>query len=145
MTGATIHDVAQVVGAGYSISTFAGDTATVIKLLRVAMLPAVVLAILLTLAALRPASPGRVTLPLFVVGFAVVTALNSLITIPDTAETFATTLSSWLLVVAIAALGVRTQLAQMMKLGWRHALTITAETVVLFALALAAVEAGFAG
>jgi uncharacterized membrane protein YadS len=36
--GATIHDVAQVVGAGYAISPEAGDTATVVKLMRVAML-----------------------------------------------------------------------------------------------------------
>src|SRR4029078_9955975 len=36
--GATIHDVAQVVGAGYSLSPETGDVATVVKLLRVAML-----------------------------------------------------------------------------------------------------------
>ncbi len=43
--GATIHDVAQVVGAGYSVSTVAGDTATIVKLFRVALLLPVVLAI----------------------------------------------------------------------------------------------------
>ena len=43
--GATIHDVAQVVGAGYSISPAAGDTATLVKLMRVAMLlPVIMLA-----------------------------------------------------------------------------------------------------
>jgi len=36
--GGTIHDVAQVVGAGYSMSQETGDTATLVKLLRVAML-----------------------------------------------------------------------------------------------------------
>src|SRR5262249_26965157 len=36
--GGTIHDVAQVVGAGYSISHDAGDVATLVKLMRVAML-----------------------------------------------------------------------------------------------------------
>jgi uncharacterized membrane protein YadS len=41
--GATIHDVAQVVGAGFSISTEAGETATLVKLLRVAMLAPVVI------------------------------------------------------------------------------------------------------
>ncbi|HMQ20120.1 MAG TPA: putative sulfate exporter family transporter, partial [Sphingopyxis sp.] len=41
--GATIHDVAQVVGAGYAISPDAGDTATIVKLLRVAMLLPVIL------------------------------------------------------------------------------------------------------
>ena len=46
--GATIHDVAQVVGAGFSISPEAGETATLVKLLRVAMLaPVIVVASLL--------------------------------------------------------------------------------------------------
>ncbi len=47
--GATIHDVAQVVGAGYSLSTQTGDVATVVKLMRVAMLvPVIVFAVMLT-------------------------------------------------------------------------------------------------
>ena len=45
--GGTIHDVAQVVGAGYSISEEVGDLSTIIKLFRVSMLVPVVL--LLTL------------------------------------------------------------------------------------------------
>ena len=43
--GATIHDVAQVVGAGFSLSENAGEVATLVKLIRVAMLAPVVLAI----------------------------------------------------------------------------------------------------
>ena len=46
--GGTIHDVAQVVGAGYTISTETGDIATYVKLLRVAMLLPVVFAISLS-------------------------------------------------------------------------------------------------
>lgn len=47
--GATIHDVAQVVGAGYSMSPETGDTATVVKLMRVAMLlPVIVTAAMIT-------------------------------------------------------------------------------------------------
>ena len=41
--GATIHDVAQVVGAGYSVSGQTGDVATIVKLARVAMLVPVIL------------------------------------------------------------------------------------------------------
>lgn len=36
--GGTIHDVVQVVGAGYMISPLTGDTATMVKLLRVTLL-----------------------------------------------------------------------------------------------------------
>ena len=46
--GATIHDVAQVVGAGYSMSKETGDVATFVKLMRVAMLvPVIVFAVVL--------------------------------------------------------------------------------------------------
>ena len=41
--GGTIHDVAQVVGAGYSMSQETGDRATLVKLMRVAMLLPVIL------------------------------------------------------------------------------------------------------
>ena len=59
--GATIHDVAQVVGAGYSVSTDAGDLAVMVKLFRVAMLIPVVAAIAFVLAdsASRQDSEGR--------------------------------------------------------------------------------------
>ena len=43
--GATIHDVAQVVGAGFTVSDFTGETATLIKLFRVTLLFPVVLCI----------------------------------------------------------------------------------------------------
>src|SRR5215831_12254030 len=47
--GATIHDVAQVVGAGYSISRETGDTATVVKLFRISMLlPVILCAVMIT-------------------------------------------------------------------------------------------------
>ncbi len=47
LIGATVHDIAQVVGAGYSISDTAGDIATIVKLQRVVMLPVVLLALIL--------------------------------------------------------------------------------------------------
>ncbi|MFM2066959.1 MAG: hypothetical protein RLZZ584_1868, partial [Pseudomonadota bacterium] len=56
--GATIHDVAQVVGAGYGMSRETGDVATFVKLMRVAMLvPVIVFAVLLTRA--RAAEAGE--------------------------------------------------------------------------------------
>lgn len=48
--GASIHDVAQVVGAAYSVSAASGDTAILTKLLRVAMLVPVLVAVTLVLA-----------------------------------------------------------------------------------------------
>ena len=45
MLGATIHDVAQVVGAGYAVSETAGNTAVIVKLFRVFLMLPLVLAI----------------------------------------------------------------------------------------------------
>lgn len=57
--GATIHDVAQVVGAGYSVSGEAGDVATLVKLLRVTMLAPVVIVIALVLRGRAGGLPRR--------------------------------------------------------------------------------------
>jgi uncharacterized integral membrane protein (TIGR00698 family) len=77
--GATIHDVAQVVGAGYSMSAETGDVATVVKLLRVAMLLPV---IVITVVSYRRsgAEPGAKRPPLlpgFAIVFVALVALNS--------------------------------------------------------------------
>ncbi|WP_269149074.1 putative sulfate exporter family transporter [Cupriavidus necator] len=79
----TIHDVAQVVGAGYSISHEAGDAATLIKLMRVAMLlPVVALAAWLSQRHQRAQGEAGTgsrppQLPWFAVAFAVLVAIHS--------------------------------------------------------------------
>ena len=80
--GGTIHDVAQVVGAGYMISPETGDIATYVKLLRVAMLLPVVLAISVAVARQGGGEKARVTLPLFLLGFAALVIVNSLGLLP---------------------------------------------------------------
>lgn len=84
--GGTIHDVAQVVGAGFSISDQTGEFATVVKLIRVAMLAPIVLAIsLLTQMQLsddHDLGKKPPIIPLFVVAFLVLAALNSIGFIP---------------------------------------------------------------
>src|SRR3984957_7012486 len=78
--GGTIHDVAQVVGAGYMISPETGDVATYVKLLRVAMLLPVVFAIAFVLAraggAQRAGAPPA--LPTFLIAFALLVIVNSI-------------------------------------------------------------------
>ena len=101
--GGTIHDVAQVVGAGYTISQKTGDVATYVKLLRVAMLLPVVgtIAFVLSRAAAAGTSGTKVPLPWFLFGFgAALVAVNSLGWLPKAAVTGATDVSRWLLVVA---------------------------------------------
>lgn len=144
LIGATVHDVAQVVGAGYSISTEAGDTATIVKLLRVTLLPVVLIIVALSTAS-RESGFSQVRLPLFVVGFGIVTLANSIGLIPAGVAALLVDASSWMLVIAISALGVRTNMKAMMDLGWRHVAVIVVETLFLLALAWAAVSLGLAG
>ncbi len=135
--GATIHDVAQVIGAGYSVSPEAGDTATIVKLLRVAMLLPVILVLSIVFRnqhvanadGTHPKKPPL--LPWFAVAFGVLVALNSLVALPKELLTFANETSRFLLVTAIAAIGMKTQLKELVLLGWRPVVLIVAETVFL--------------
>lgn len=145
--GATIHDVAQVVGAGYSVSTESGDVATLVKLLRVAMLlPVIVLASAITRAHVAAADPGEATgprpplLPGFAVAFALLVAINSTGVIPPSVQSLGAEASRWLLVAAIAGIGMKTQLRELAKVGWRPVLLMMGETVFLAALAIGLVH-----
>ncbi len=77
--GGTIHDVAQVIGAGFMISPETGDIATYVKLLRVAMLVAGGLDHRMAGGAAEPSGKARKgpLVPLFLLGFAALVAINS--------------------------------------------------------------------
>lgn len=138
--GGTIHDVAQVVGAGYMISQETGDISTYVKLLRVTMLIPVVLAIALLLPAAASAGSRRqFPLPLFLVGFVALVAFNSLYPLPASAISAITSVSSWCLVAAIGALGMKTSLGDLAKVGWKPVALMIAETVWIAVLVLAMV------
>ena len=126
--GATIPDVAQVVGAGYSLSTEAGDAATITKLMRVAFLMPVLVVISLVLrvrTADKPASEDDVNtsktplLPWFTVAFVVFMLLNSTGWVPTSVQSGASFLSQSFLVLAIAGVGLKTSLKEVTQLGWR--------------------------
>lgn len=134
--GGTIHDVAQVVAAGYMISPEVGDGATFVKLLRVAMLLPVVLVFSLVFRTRGEGGARPPLLPGFLVGFAILVVINSLGIIPKPVTDAASHLSRWCLVVAIAALGVKTSLQQLASLGWRPVLMLAVDTVFLAGLIL---------
>jgi uncharacterized integral membrane protein (TIGR00698 family) len=133
LIGATIHDVAQVVGAGFSVSETTGNFATYVKLQRVALLPVLLLLIILFI----PREPGQnITMPWFVIAFMVLVAINSAGLIPAPIRDFASDVSRWLLVTAIAALGVKTSLKSMVTVGPRHIGVVVAETLLLLIAAI---------
>lgn len=120
--GATIHDVAQVVGAGYSLSPEAGDAATITKLMRVAFLMPVLVVISLVVRTRMAGTGGAVKTPLlpwFTVAFVVLMLVNSTGWVPAAVQSGASSLSQAFLVLAIAGVGLKTSLREVTQLGWR--------------------------
>jgi len=138
--GGSIHDVAQVVAAGYATSPQAGDSATIVKLMRVTMLLPVVLVI--TVLAARgmeksePAGHKVTLLPGFLIAFVLLAALNGFALVAKPVASLLTELSKWLLVISVAALGMKTSLREMMAVGTTAIALIAAETVFLALLVL---------
>ncbi|AWY38932.1 putative sulfate exporter family transporter [Pseudomonas putida] len=136
--GATIHDVAQVVGAGYSMSTETGDTATVVKLMRVAMLlPVIVTAAMITrMQGADPTGKRPPLLPWFAVGFLVLACINSTGWVVPAVQGAVNDLSRWCLVISISALGMKTRLKELASVGIKPILLMVGETVFLVVLVL---------
>jgi uncharacterized integral membrane protein (TIGR00698 family) len=138
--GATIHDVAQVVGAGYSIGKEAGDTATVVKLLRVAMLLPVIFVLSMMLRTNAANATRQPLLPWFAVAFGLFVALNSMVAIPKPVLAMAGDVSRFALVVAIAAIGMRTSLKELTVLGMKPVALMVAETLFLAGIIIVAMK-----
>jgi uncharacterized integral membrane protein (TIGR00698 family) len=139
--GGTIHDVAQVVGAGYLMGPATGDQATLVKLLRITLLAFVVTAVSLS-ALSRDAEPSAIRPPLlpgFLQGFVVLVALNSLGWIPSGWQPALGEASRLCLVVAIAALGVKTSFSALAQAGWRAFTLLLVETLWIAAFVLGAI------
>jgi uncharacterized membrane protein YadS len=170
--GGTIHDVAQVVGAGYTINQATGDVATIVKLFRVALLVVVVAAVALVFREQNAAqgaggevagsaewstAPGsaRVAaaqaatsfsgwrarfglIPWFLWLFVAMVVLNSTLGLQGLAPVLGSA-SRACLVLAIAALGLKTSFMQLARMGWRPAALILAATLWLAGLVLVAI------
>jgi len=141
--GGTIPDVAQVVGAGSSLSHETGDIATLVKLMRVAMLlPVIVLAATLARARVSDGSARPPLLPGFAVAFALLVALNSTGWIGQPAQAVAGDVSRWCLVASIAGIGMKTQLREVADVGLKPILLMLGETAFLAALVLGLLHFG---
>ncbi|HKQ12223.1 MAG TPA: putative sulfate exporter family transporter [Steroidobacteraceae bacterium] len=137
--GGSIHEVAHVVGAGYSISRETGDIATIVKLMRVAMLvPVIAFAAMITRRAeSRVAAAERPPLlPWFAVGFVLLAGINSLGWIASTVQTFTNDVSRWCLIVAMSAIGMKTELRQIVAVGLKPVVLMLGEAVFLAVLVL---------
>lgn len=114
--GATVHEVAQVAGAGFQHSPEAGQAATVAKLSRVMLLAPL---ILLLGRRARTGQRGGAPMPWFVLGFAAVVGLNSMLPLPPDAQSVVVGLTGFLLAVALAAMGLETDIRKLRAKGLR--------------------------
>jgi len=141
--GGTIHDVAQVVAAGMLLGPETADTATVVKLFRVLLLMPIVLIISIAFGKRRPAASDQQQhppmVPLFLLAFIALVIVSSTGVMPASTITFASDASRWLLVIAIAAAGVKTPFEDLLKLGWQPVLMLLVETAFIALLVLAAI------
>lgn len=128
--GTAINDTSSVVAAGYAFSEAAGDFATMVKLTRtLAIIPTVIIFSFIQIRALRKeavtengqTSDMNIDLkeifPWFVLGFLAMALLNSLGFIPVSISQLFKDLSRFLIVVALAAIGLKTDLEEMRHSG----------------------------
>ncbi|MEM9329918.1 MAG: putative sulfate exporter family transporter [Pseudomonadota bacterium] len=135
--GGTIHDVAQVVGAGFSISDDVGESSTTVKLLRVSMLAPFVMLLSVSLAfsgidaGEKESGTKPALLPWFVVMFAIMVMLSGFGIIPDFMQHWLWQTSSWFLLIAIVGVGLKTDLKGLLEMPPRAAILIVLQTLLL--------------
>jgi len=121
--GSTVHEVAQVVGAGQAVNDVAGNTAVIEKMLRVMMLAPFLLALSLVgftnqrTDGKETERQGGITVPWFAVIFLAISGLTSFHVIPTTVVDILVGLDTVLLTMAMAALGLRTHIGAIKQAG----------------------------
>jgi uncharacterized integral membrane protein (TIGR00698 family) len=115
--GSSIHEIAQVVAAAYQRGQAAGDFATIAKLTRVMMLAPLVFALGLIRRRGRPGRRGKTPLPWFVLGFIALIGLGSLIAIPPAVKLPVATATTFMLSMALAAMGLETDIRKLKAKG----------------------------
>ena len=138
--GSAIHDVAQVMGAGFMMSADTVETAGVTKLVRVALLAAAVVAVSAWFRTHREAAgEGARTAPLpwFLIGFVVLVMINSLGWLPAPVQTALQAASKFCLVTAVVALGIRAAPRALIAAGPRPLAAMGLLTVLIGAVAFA--------
>ena len=147
--GPAVNDTSSVVATGYSFSEAAGDFATMVKLTRtLSIIPTVLVFAFVNLrlkrkeACVNGNSDGEIKanfsikkiFPWFIVGFVAMSAVASLFTIPAEIVSSTKTVSKFLMVAALSAIGLNTSFASMKKSGIRpmvHGFIISALVVVV--------------
>jgi len=145
-TGASIHEIAQVVAASFQDGQSSGEYGTIAKLSRVMLLAPTVIA-LGVLAARRKSYHGiagsqeKPPMPWFLVGFIALVALNSLVVIPPEAKAVLVPLTTALLSVALAAMGLETDISKLKARGLKPLMLGAASSLFIAVFSLTLIKA----
>ena len=125
--GTSVNDTASVVASGYAFSEVAGDFATMVKLTRtIAIIPTVLvfayIGTRIKQKELKAANNGRKVdlmkiIPWFIGGFLLLAIFNSVGFIPIAASAVMKSTSKFLMVSALAAIGLSTSITDFKKAG----------------------------
>lgn len=119
-TGSTIHEVAQVVAAAFQGGDVAGQFGTISKLARVVMLAPLIMTLALAMrSGAEGPSKASAPMPWFVLGFIGMMLFNSAVAIPAGVSQTLVTSTSFLLSMALAAMGLQTDIRKLKAEGWR--------------------------
>lgn len=143
LAGLTVYAVPQVLAAAAPFGVVATQTGTVVKLVRVLLLGPVILALSLIFRNRAPgaAKPGLSRLlPWFIIGFLVMIGLRSFDLIPQAALAPMAAASGLLTVVAMAALGLQTDIRAVARAGGRVVAAVILSLGALVALTLALIR-----
>jgi len=133
-TGASIHEVAQVTGAAFQLGSVSGETGVVVKLARVLMLAPLILVFGLWARSLNGSTMDRnqvPTFPLFIIGFLLVVVFNSFMPISADVRSGVMAITTFLMSMALGALGLQTNLRRLKGRGARPLLLGAAGTILI--------------
>jgi uncharacterized integral membrane protein (TIGR00698 family) len=148
LIGASIHDVAQAIGGGFSYSAHAGEVATVVKLSRVTLLAPILIVVSLTLqgstdgqaASAQKTITLKQVLPWFILGFLGLVLCNTFLPLPAPLTQIAGKITSALLLCAVIAAAIKSNMAGLLAHGLRSFGPVIVTTLTAFALALMATK-----
>ena len=123
-TGSTVHEVAHVVGAGNAMGAAVSNSAIIVKMIRVMMLVPVLIVIAFLVAKGATSAQGqhdksKIAIPWFAILFLVVIAFNSFNLLPQAVVDWINTLDTFLLTMAMTALGAETSIDKFKRAGFK--------------------------
>jgi uncharacterized integral membrane protein (TIGR00698 family) len=144
-SGASIHEIAQVVAAAFQDGQQAGEFGTIAKLSRVMMLAPVVIGLGVVAArrarhAGQGTSQARPPMPWFVLGFVAMVGVNSVVSVPAEAKSVIVLATTFLLSMALAAMGLETDIGKLRAKGLRPLLLGLAAFLFIAAFSLMLVK-----